>query len=233
MNDSNTQDKANPSDVNMSQYTREFGLHFRSTPAFDIVDGKEVPRMVTKNGKSVRDTVKRPSVVVSLPIPDVDGIIAMAKEGGKGLNLLKEAMEAIVFSAARDIVDSDAAITSSDFPKDKVTWEFLASQDREDRRQRGISRETWAEFKNDYIQVIVAATEKPLEKVQKAAAFHLSKYQPVMSNKPVLRALENQLAIYIENSTNAENFEPIIMLLSEKLTAYQALDDIELVDSIV
>ena len=158
----------------------------------------------------------REAVELAIPFPSVEGIIAILEAGGKQLELLMDAVESVVTSVARDIISEDVTINAENFPVEKLSWEAIANMPKATRRGGGIPKETWEAFERDYIEVMPGATGKTLEQVTKAAALLKNKFNACKTNLDVLNLLVDQLAIYAENSPNAEEFGDVIAFLLQK-----------------
>jgi len=102
----------------------------------------------------------RQAVEIPLPVPSVEGIVAILKEGGKQLDLLMDAVEGIVQAAAREIISEDTSINASNFPFGKISWEAISNMPKAQRRGGGIPKETWEDFMADYITVMPGITGK-------------------------------------------------------------------------
>jgi hypothetical protein len=146
---------------------------------------------------------KRPTIETKIPVPSVEGIIAILEAGGKQLELLQEAVSDIVFQRAREILADDEKLT--ELPIDQLGWEVIANLPQAERKGRGIPKEVWEEFSKDYI-----------EQVGNAAKILLNKFAQVKTNKPVVNLLKGQLALYLNSSPNAEQFQGCVEFLINK-----------------
>jgi len=193
---------------------KEASFHFKSVKVKDA------------EGKETGDTIKRPTVSLTLPVPSVEGIIAIIEGGGKGLELLLEAAADIVLANARELINDDESLTQANFPLEKLAWEYIANLPKAERRGGGISKETWEEFSKDYIAVMPAVTGKTTDQVTAASKILLSKFNgQVKTNKPVLKLLQSQLALYVSNSPRAEEFAECAAFLEAKAEALLNLDE--------
>ena len=182
------------------------------------------------NFKKVRDEntgleTKRPSVELTLPVPSVEGIIAILETGGKSLELLLESVTDVIASRAREIVNEKEDINQANFPFDQLAWEVIANLPKAERRGGGISKDTWEDFSKDYISVMPSVTGKTAEQVGNAAKILLNKFNAVKTNKPVLKMLKAQLGLYASNSPNAEMYVDCISFLLDKAEALINMDD--------
>ena len=171
---------------------------------------------------------KRPSVELKLPVPSVQGIITILEKGGKGLELLQEAVSDVIRSQAASIVSDNETISQATFPVDQISWDFIANMPKADRRQSSIASEVWEAFAKDYIDTMPSVTGKSVEAVTNATVVFLKKFSIVKTNKDVLKKLKEQLGLYMENSKNAEQFTEILELLISKADAYLSANDVEL-----
>lgn len=169
----------------------------------------------TKDKDTGLVTDRRP-VELAIPYPSVEGLLAIIETGGPQLGLLMEAMEDVVNSAARDLLYEDTSLSATNFPYDKLSWEAISSIPKTTRRGGGIPKETWEEFAADYITVMPTATGKTVEQVTYAAKLLQGKLSQVKTNRPVLELLQGQLAIYIDKSPNAEEFQDCVEFLASK-----------------
>lgn len=191
-----------------------------------LVDVREVKFSFRKvvDEKSKVET-KRDAVELAIPVPSVEGIIAAIEAGGKGLELLLEAAADVVLSRAREIVNEKEDINQDNFPLDKLTWEDIANLPKAERRGGGISKEIWDDFAKDYIHVMPAVTGKSPEQIGNAAKILLNKFNAVKSNKPVLKLMQQQLALYINNTANAELYKECVDFLSTKVDGLLSMTD--------
>lgn len=168
---------------------------------------------------------QRQPVTLTLPVPSVEGIVAILEKGGKGLELLLDVVADTIRSAAASFVSEDEKISQATFPVDKILWDAIANAPRAERKS--IAPELWEAFAADYIEVMPAVTSKSVEVVTNATLVYLKKFSIVKTNKSVLTKLADQLALYVEHSPRASEFTEIIELLNSKLETYLQADEIE------
>lgn len=160
---------------------------------------------------------KRPSVELVLPVPSVEGIVKILEVGGKQLELLQEAVAAVVLQQARVLVNEKEDVTQENFPFDKISWEFISNIAPKERKGGGIASEVWEAFAKDYVEVMPAVTGKTAEQVGNAAKVLLNKFSgSFKTNKPAIELLKGQLAIYIANTQRAEEFAECVDFLVTK-----------------
>lgn len=175
---------------------------------------------------------KRPTVELALPIPSVEGLISIIEAGGKQLDLLIEAASDIVISRAREIVNEKEDINQDNFPLKDLTWEVISNLPKAERRGPGIAKEVWEDFAKDYIATMPAVTGKTADQVGNAAKILLNKFNMVKTNKPVLKLLKDQIALYVNNSSNAETYQECVDFLIQKADTLLKVDDAELLKNL-
>lgn len=174
---------------------------------------------------------KRPSVKGSIPIPSVEGFIAIIEAGGKGFELLQDAAYDLVRGVvAEDVANNEALKELSELDMSKYSWEKIATMPKEDRRSSSIPEETWKAFCDDYIKVMPPLTQKSVEAVTNATLVYLKKFAPWKSDKNTISKLKGQLAIYADQPS-AEQFSEILELLVRRADTYLAANDLTLVAS--
>lgn len=218
---------------NTTQETNEVSkeqIHTAIKANFDNkVDVKEVKFHFKKQKDEATGLEsKRPTVELSLPVPSVEGIIAILEAGGKQLELLQEAVADVIFSRARELVNEKEDITQDNFPMAEMSWEKIANLPKAERRGGGIAKELWEEFAKDYIAVMPGVTGKTADQVGNAAKIFLNKFAAVKTNKPVLKLLKDQLGLYITNSPNAEQYTECVEFLTNKADALLNMSDADL-----
>lgn len=199
---------------------KEMKFHFKSQ------------KLTDSTGADTGETFRRPTVEVTLPVPSIEGIIAIIEAGGKQLELLQEVVADVIAAAARDVINEKEDITQDNFPLDKITWEFIANMPKAERRGGGISKESWEDFCKDYVTVMPAITGKSVEAVTNASKIYLNKFSAVKTNKKILSLLKDQLALYLDNSPNAETHIECVKFLVEKADRLLKVSDEELMSNL-
>lgn len=195
----------------------------------NLVDIKETNfhfRKVTDEKTKI--VTKRPTISLPIPVPSAEGIVEIFNAGGKGLELLMEAVAAVVLDQAREYINEHDPVNEANFPFEKMSWEVIANLPKAERRGGGISKEVWEEFAKDYVEVMPAVTGKTKEQVELAAKVFVMKFAGATTNKPVLKVLQGQLAMYAANTTQGEQFAACIEFLSDKLEKLLSTDETNL-----
>lgn len=172
---------------------------------------------------------KRPSFDVQMPVPSVEGLVEIFNNGGKGLELLQEAVQAVVYNQLRsqinDLQEKGGDINASLIDVSKLTWDFIANLSVAEKKSAAIPKETWDAFIADYVEVIVRVTGRELEKAVLAAKNLANKFAKIKGKKAAIEFLKGQLDIWFANSTKQEDFQEIYDLLTVK--AGEALQEDE------
>ena len=155
----------NPSQEEM----KELVQHIQVNYDFDVdVKPTEFRFKKSKDKETGIETIREP-VTLPVPYPSVQGIVKILENGGKGLELLREAVEGVINSAVRDLLNDDYKLDATNFPAEKVSWEYIANLPKAQRRGGGIPKETWEAFAQDYCEVMPEITNKSLDQVAAAA----------------------------------------------------------------
>jgi hypothetical protein len=171
-------------------------------------------REVTDKETGVK--TKRATVELDkLPVPSVEGIVAILETGGKALDLLLEAVSDIIVARARDVINDLETVTSENFDYSSCDWNTIANLEKEDRRS-GISKETWDDFALDYVEVMPAVSGTSKEQSANAAKIFVGKFASIKSKKDVIGKLQLRLSMYAEHSPRAAEFVEVLDLLMKK-----------------
>jgi hypothetical protein len=150
-----------------------------------------------------------------LPVPSVEGVVAILETGGKALDLLMEAVADIIISRARDVINESDTITSENFDYSTCDWNTIANLEKEDRRS-GISKETWEDFAVDYVDVMPSVSGTSKEQSANAAKIFVGKFASIKAKKDVIAKLKLRLSMYAEHSPRAAEFAEVIDFLLKK-----------------
>lgn len=180
----------------------------------DYKEAKFGFRQITDKETGV--VTKRATVeLTKLPVPSVEGIVAILETGGKALELLQEAVLNVILDRARDVVNDSDSITSENFDYNLIDWNTIANLEKEDRRS-GISKETWEDFSKDYVEVMPAISSTSKEQCANAAKIFVGKFAAIKSKKDVIEKLKMRLSLYAEHSPKANDFVDCVDFLFKK-----------------
>lgn len=197
------------------QYNQvESAIHFRTVKSKDA------------EGNTVES--KRESIKLHFPVPSMADVLLIIEQGSaegasqvalNNLQLLQDAMFNVVYDVAASLAKENTSLTSANFPMDELDWEKIANAPEAERKSRGISKEEWADFAEDYLASMPAITGKDESRVQRAVAVLINKFGPIKSDKQSIAVLRDQLAVYAESAPNAANYYKVIEFLLKKADA--------------
>lgn len=170
----------------------------------------------------------RSPVEIVAGVPSIEGIVKILENGGKGLELLQEAIHDTVRNAINNWVADDEKASQATFKQEKFTWEAIANQPREDRRASAISAETWEAFAKDYQEIMPGITGKSQNAISSATEVYLKKFSIIKTRKDLIAKLKDQLALFAEHTKSGDQFADILELLNKKADTYIGAEDTEL-----
>lgn len=179
---------------------------------------------------------KRPSAKLQLPMPTAIGIMEALTAGGKQADLVLEAVGDVVYTMARQQInnaidkDSKVAVDQTILDLSQLSWEAIANMPRAERAGGGIAKEVWEAFQADYIAVMpeafkAASIQKSTEQITNQAKLMFGKFNACKTNKPVLGALRDCLALWYNSTPNKEEFQPCYDFLDEKADSLLKVSD--------
>lgn len=199
-------------------------IHVNFDNKLDYKTAKFSFREVTDKDTGVK-TKRTPVALDKLPVPSVEGIVAILQAGGKVLDLLLEAVQDVVIARARDVVNESDSITSDNFDYSSCDWNTIATLEKEDRRS-AISKDVWEEFATNYIEVMPAVSGASKEQCANVAKILLAKFAPVKTKKDVIGKLKLRLSMFAEHTPRAEEFAEcfdVLLKKAEKLLSAEAV----------
>ncbi len=176
---------------------------------------------------------KRESIKLQVPVPTWEQVVEIINAGQaedadevarNNLQLLQDAMFNVVYEQAVSLAKENTSLSSANFPYEELAWDKIANAPEAERKSRGISKEEWADFAEDYLEAMPAITGKDAERIKRAVAVFVYKFAPIKADKKAIAVLRDQLVTYAENAANAGNFFKVIEFLIKKADALIAAD---------
>jgi len=222
-------DPQNPTPEEMAEMITHMNVNY---------DAKVNTKSVNYNFKKSKDsetgiTTERKTLQLPIPFPSIEGIVNIMEAGGKQLELLVEAIEGVINSQVRSMITENTNLDASNFPYEKLSWEFIANMPKAQRKGGGIPKEIWDAFAIDYISIMPEVTGKEIEAVNNAAKILVAKLAPVRTRATVLEFLVQQLAIYMDNSPNAKEFEDCVTFLVGKADIFLNVSDEDMLKNLM
>lgn len=178
--------------------------------------------------------VKRPMVSLQIPVPTFDGLITALSTDDKVKQFVLDLVEsAIIDQARQQVSDEEKPVNrQEELDVSKLDLTFVANIPKAERTGGGIAKEVWEEFESNYIEVMVANTEKGVDRVSKAAKLLVAKFTPVRTDKTVVKFLREQLAFWYSKTPAQEEFADVFKFLDEKAGTLLNRDSAELLQSL-
>ena len=187
-------------------------------------------REVTDKDTGVK-TKRAPIELTKLPVPSIEGVVAILEAGGKSLDLLMEAVADIVISRARDVINESDSLSSENFNYTTCDWNTIAYLEREDRRS-AISKEVWEEFAASYIEIMPALTGTSKEQCANVAKILIAKFAPVKTKKDVIAKLKLRVSMFAEAVPSSSEFAECFDVLLKKADKLLEAEEVSLEDNL-
>ena len=196
---------------------QEMTFYFKA-PRKDPTTGE--PPVDKETGEPIK---ARPPVKLMVPIPTMEYIIdLLTSDNDKYKQFVINTFADLIKAKVREQVndENNPVNRQEDLNLEGLTLEALAEEEPAERAGRGILKETWAEFEEDYIEVMVPATGRSLDKVKGAAKFLAQRLYPVRTNRKIVTFLASQLDIWAKNSQRMDEFNDLYQFLVKKADSY-------------
>ena len=205
---------------------------------------KETPEVVPAGYKRIKFNFKetkvegkktgyrRDAVELNIPVPSFADVLEAIKDEPKVVEFIEDAIRDIIYAAAREQINANDNITQDGMDETKLSIRFLATLPPSEKKGAGIGKDTWDEFKADYIAVMSAKTGKPMESIILAADLFANRLQKVKTIKPVLKVLKNELQIWFTSTAQKEEFMEVYEFLDGKAETFLTSDDSKLLSDL-
>lgn len=151
-----------------------------------------------------RDGKKRDPITLSFPTLTAEGIKDALDKGGKTADMIVETITGIQSTYIRSFVDSDVEYSQEKLDelinKGETSLEFIATKPRSERNV--ISKSDLEAFAAVYVPVIMKATGKEQERVEKGASVLVNRFAPVRGDFKALAILAESLEMFAKNVTD-------------------------------
>lgn len=181
-----------------------------------------------ETGEVTKQETKRESIKLHVPVPSWESVIAMIEAGlaegasevaKNNLQLISDSLFNTVYEVAVSLAKENTSLTSANFPMNELDWEAIANAPEAERKSRGISKEEWADFAEDYLASMPQITGKDEERIKRAVAMFINKFGPIKSDKKSVAVLRDQLVVYAEQAPQASNYFKVVEFLLKKADA--------------
>jgi hypothetical protein len=176
---------------------------------------------------------KRPTITLQVPFITFDGLVAGLSDD-KIRTFIEDIVNDQVYAGVRQQIGDESKPVNSQAELDlgKLTLEYLANVPKAERTGGGISKEVWEDFGKDYAEVMMAVAKKTQDQVSNATKILLAKFQPVKTQKPIIKYMKEQLAIWYASTPNAEDYAECYEFLTTKADALLAADEMALLNNL-
>lgn len=181
-----------------------------------------------ETGEVTKQETKRESIKLHVPVPSWEAVIAVIEAGlaenasevaKNNLQLVADSLFNTVYEVAVSLAKENTSLTSANFPMNELDWEAIANAPEAERKSRGISKEEWADFAEDYLASMPQITGKDAERIKRAVAMFINKFGPIKSDKKSVTVLRDQLVVYAEQAPQASNYFKVVEFLLKKADA--------------
>lgn len=162
---------------------------------------------------------RKPSFWVTVPVPTWEMVQSRVsgEHGDRYKNYILDLVQNEVIGAARSQVNDEEKTVSGqdDLDLKLLDFDYLVNEPASARRGKGIAKEIWEAFGQDYLEVMPTLTGKSKDRINNQVKLLLSKFAPVRTQKSVISKLQSELEVYM-NSPRAEEFADILEFLVTK-----------------
>lgn len=177
------------------------------------------------------ELVKRPTVILDVPIPTYDGLLHDVSNNAKVAEFLLELVADAVKNRVRDMLADDEKPLQgqSDLNLNEISLTYIANIPKSERAGGSISKETWEAFERDYTTVMIDPANPARSKT--AAKLFVNKFSTCKTDKKVLSLLQIRLAEWFSKTPEADDFSDVYKYLDDRLTSLLTVN-VELSDVI-
>jgi hypothetical protein len=199
-----------------------------------VEDPKNPGKLVPATDELGQEIQARSPLKLQVPIPTMTGLLR-AMSDPKKRDLILDIVGDAVREAVRQQVgdETNPVMKQEDLKVEFLSLDYLANLPKSERTGRGISKETWQEWVEDYIATIMEVSGSSQDKVgNQARLLYPGRLQPVKMQKKVLAFLSDQLNKWSANSPNAETYNDIKIFLQKKADEFLNLTEDDYVNNL-
>lgn len=193
-----------------------------------------------EKGATIGEGKKHPSIKKKIPVPTIEGILAIVQNGGKQLELLQDVMVDVVFNQGRSIINKlrddennkDKTFSEADIPDAVLAWDVIANLPKSERRGPQIPDEDFDAFFADYRGIMPKATGKDADRIEKHVGIYKKRFSSVRSDKKALGVLNDALAVYAANTGSMEDNAEVYEYLKKRVETLLKEEDKVLADAL-
>lgn len=172
----------------------------------------------SENSLGEKVTTRRPTLELSIPVPTLDGLIELLNEGNATkIAGLMQLVEDCIYSAAKQQVDEDEAMTQERLDVNKLTMDYLFSLPPSQRASSVPPEELWKLFEADYPAIMASVQpNRTAQQIATARDLFLKRLNPVKERPDMLNTLKQYLALWYASTAQKEELAPVYEFLLAK-----------------
>jgi hypothetical protein len=178
------------------------------------------------NGLVLKEIPAPEPLEISIPLLTMEDVVALIQSNNEKVHsLILESLNNVIIDQVRAEVNDDVeGVREKGVAADTYDFVKIAELPPATRRGSAIPDEVWEGFIKDYTEVM-QHHGKTAEKAAMGAKLLKQKFQPVKSNKKVIKALKENLQTYFTNTEKAEEFQQVYETLSSKADTLLEADE--------
>jgi len=187
-------------------------------------------------GNVIGEGKKLPSIEVTVPVPNAEGLVEIVTEGKAALQLVLDLVEEAVFTQGRNLLneiraknaankEADKEIGAGEVDISKMLFDFIATMPKAERRGLGISDEDWTSFSDDYRAIMPKATGKDVDRIEKHIKIFTKKFAPCRNDKKALGILKDMLTLWAATTAAMEDNKDVYEYLGKRVDTLLAEDE--------
>lgn len=179
---------------------------------------------------------RRPSFWVTIPVPTWETVTERinGEQGERYRNYILDLIQdQIVGAAKQQVGDEEREVNGQDDLKiDLLSFDYLVNEPASVRRGKGIAKEVWQAFGEDYLTVMPGLTGKSKDRIANQVKLFTAKFAPVRTQKSVVQKLLSELEVYLAGPSDAESYAEVIEFLVKKGQDLMNMTEEAMLDSI-
>lgn len=196
-------------------------------------------KIKNEKGEQIGEGKKHPSLKISTPVLNAEGLVEIISAGGKSLELLLDAANDVISGQVRNLINqvreklpTDGEIKPDMIDQSKLLWSFIASIPKAERRGLGISDEDFDAFFGDYRAIMPKVTGKDADRIEKHVAIFKKRYSVCRNDKKALQVLLDNLNLWATNTSAMEENQEVFEYLKKRAETLLAEEDKVLADNL-
>lgn len=173
-----------------------------------------------KSGKPPTDALGQPiparaPVTLTYPVPTWEAVAQFVRSDEKHKVWLLDVLQDVVKNTVKEQVydDSSPLNEQNELKINQLTLDYLSTIPKAERTGRGIAKEIWEAWAEDYKSVMIGIGQREAIKIGNAADALVKKFNPVRTNRKLVEFLRNELNIWADATQNFDDYIEIFEFL--------------------